>query len=101
MVHDSRSSLHLVECCQRQGRHGGNSAGGYYKVGQEMNDPILDRIAKLGDECTGTPGVLIVSCDSGAGFESLLPGVLSAILARKETRVDSRPGSSAVDLVAE
>jgi tubulin alpha len=74
-----------------------NSARGYYKVGTERKDPALDRIEKLGDECSGMQGFVIFGWfdgGTGAGFGSLPPGLLSANLTRREARVDSLPGSS-------
>jgi hypothetical protein len=80
-----------------------NNVGSYSKVDKEMNDLTLGRIGKLDDECAGMQGFVIFGsfggC-TGVGFGSLFLEFLSAILVRKEARVDNLPGSSAVGLAA-
>ena len=52
-----------------------NYARGHYTVGKEIIDQVVDRVRKLGDQCTGLQGFLIFHSfggGTGSGFTSLL-----------------------------
>jgi tubulin alpha len=52
-----------------------NYARGYYTVGKEIVDHVLDRVRRLADQCTGLQGFMIFHAfggGSGSGFTSLL-----------------------------
>ncbi|XP_013857828.1 tubulin alpha chain [Austrofundulus limnaeus] len=52
-----------------------NYARGHYTIGKEIIDPVLDRIRKLADQCTGLQGFLVfhsLGGGTGSGFTSLL-----------------------------
>ena len=52
-----------------------NFARGYYTIGKQIIDLVLDRIRKIADDCTGLQGFLIfnsVAGGTGSGFGSLL-----------------------------
>ncbi|XP_029472709.1 tubulin alpha-3 chain-like isoform X2 [Rhinatrema bivittatum] len=52
-----------------------NYARGHYTVGKEMADPVLDRIRKMADQCSGLQGFLVFNSfggGTGSGFTSLL-----------------------------
>jgi tubulin alpha len=52
-----------------------NFARGYYTIGKEMLDRVLDRLRKVADNCSGLQGFMIFnSCGggTGSGFGSLL-----------------------------
>jgi tubulin alpha len=63
-----------------------NYARGHYTTGKELVDPVLDRIRKLADNCTGLQGFLIFHATgggTGSGFGSLLLERLSVDYGRK------------------
>lgn len=65
---------------------GNNYARGYYTVGKEIVDLVLDRIRKLADNCTGLQGFFIYHSSAGgtgSGFGSLLLERLSMDYGRK------------------
>merc|ERR1719276_775086 len=63
-----------------------NYARGFYTVGKEVIDNVMDRIRKLADQCTGLQGFLIFHSfggGTGAGFTSLLSERLSVDYGKK------------------
>ncbi|KAL3249384.1 hypothetical protein MRX96_056042 [Rhipicephalus microplus] len=63
-----------------------NYAQGHYTIGKQIVDPVLDRIRKLADQCTGLQGFLIFrsfGCGTGSGFTSLLMERLSVEYGKK------------------
>ena len=63
-----------------------NYARGHYTVGKEQIDPVLDRIRKLADQCTGLQGFLVFHSfggGTGSGFTSLLLERLSIDFGKK------------------
>ena len=57
-----------------------NYSRGYYTVGKEMVDQVLDRIRKLADDCDGLSGFIFYRSfggGTGSGFSSLLMERLS------------------------
>ncbi|XP_037627967.1 tubulin alpha chain-like [Sebastes umbrosus] len=63
-----------------------NYARGYYSVGREIIDLVLDRIRKLSDQCTGLQGFLVFrgfGGGTGSGFTSLLMERLSVDYGKK------------------
>ncbi|KAB0403605.1 hypothetical protein E2I00_009688, partial [Balaenoptera physalus] len=64
----------------RQGRCASNYARGHYTIGKEITGPVLDRIRKLADQCTGLQGFLVFHSfgrGTDSGFTSLLMERLS------------------------
>jgi len=63
-----------------------NYARGHYTVGKEIIDPVLDRIRKLADNCTGLQGFLVFHSfggGTGSGFGALLLERLSVDYGKK------------------
>jgi len=63
-----------------------NFARGHFTVGKEMVEPVLDRIRKLADQCSGLQGFLVfhsVGGGTGSGFGSLLLERLSVDYGKK------------------
>uniref|UniRef100_A0A4X2KWH3 Tubulin alpha chain n=1 Tax=Vombatus ursinus TaxID=29139 RepID=A0A4X2KWH3_VOMUR len=63
-----------------------NYACGHYTIGKEIIDPVLDRIRKLSDQCTGLQGFLVFHSfggGTGSGFTSLLMERLSVDYGKK------------------
>jgi len=63
-----------------------NYARGYYIIGKEIVDIVLDRIRKLSDQCTSIQGFLIFCSfggGTGSGFTSLLMDRLSLEYGKK------------------
>uniref|UniRef100_A0A8C6A5G3 Tubulin alpha chain n=1 Tax=Marmota marmota marmota TaxID=9994 RepID=A0A8C6A5G3_MARMA len=63
-----------------------NCARGHYTIGKEIIDPVLDRILKLSDQCTGLQGFLVFHSfggGTGSGFTSLLMEQLSVDYGKK------------------
>ncbi|KAF6116775.1 tubulin alpha 4a [Phyllostomus discolor] len=63
-----------------------NYARGHYTIGKEIIDPVLDRIRKLSDQCTGLQGFLVFHSfggGTGSGFTSLLMERLSVDYGKK------------------
>jgi len=63
-----------------------NYARGHYTVGKEIIDPVLDRIRRMADNCTGLQGFLIFHSfggGTGSGFTSLLMERLSVDYGKK------------------
>nr|CAD7424937.1 unnamed protein product [Timema monikensis] len=63
-----------------------NYARGHYTIGNKIVEPVLDRIRKLSDQCTGLQGFLIFPsfCGGiGSGFTSLLMERLSVDYGKK------------------
>ncbi|XP_060848068.1 tubulin alpha chain-like [Rhopalosiphum padi] len=65
-----------------------NYARGYYIIGKEIVNIVLDRIRKLSDQCTSIQGFLIFcsfggGTGSGSGFTSLLMDRLSLEYGKK------------------
>ncbi|KAM4697420.1 tubulin alpha chain-like [Rhinophrynus dorsalis] len=63
-----------------------NYARGYYTIGKEIIDLVLDKIRKMTDQCTGLQGFLIfhsLGGGTGSGFTSLLMERLSAEYGKK------------------
>uniref|UniRef100_A0A8C6M054 Tubulin alpha chain n=1 Tax=Nothobranchius furzeri TaxID=105023 RepID=A0A8C6M054_NOTFU len=63
-----------------------NCARGYYTIGKEIIDLVLDRIRKLADQCTGLQGFLLFHSfggGTGSGFTSLLMEHLSVDYGKK------------------
>ncbi|XP_055521687.1 tubulin alpha-8 chain-like [Leucoraja erinacea] len=63
-----------------------NYARGCYTVGIGMIEPVLDRIRKLADQCTGLQGFLVFHSfggGTGSGFTSLLMKRLTADYGKK------------------
>merc|ERR1719209_99788 len=63
-----------------------NYARGHYTIGKEIVDPVLDRLRKLAEQCTGLQGFLIFHSfggGSGSGFTSLLMERLSVDYGKK------------------
>ena len=65
-----------------------NYVRGYYTVGKEIVDLVLNRIRKLADNCTGLLGFLVFHLfrsDTGSGFTLLLMERLSVDYGKKST----------------
>uniref|UniRef100_A0A3Q2CIK8 Tubulin alpha chain n=1 Tax=Cyprinodon variegatus TaxID=28743 RepID=A0A3Q2CIK8_CYPVA len=63
-----------------------NYARGHYTIGKELVEPVMDRIRKLCDQCTGLQGFLIFHSfggGTGSGFTSLLMERLSIDYGKK------------------
>merc|ERR1739846_76492 len=63
-----------------------NYARGHYTIGKEIVDPVLNRIRKLADNCTGLQGFLVFHSfggGTGSGFTSLLMERLSVDYGKK------------------
>ncbi|KAE9556733.1 hypothetical protein FO519_000139 [Halicephalobus sp. NKZ332] len=63
-----------------------NYARGHYTVGKELIDPVLDRVRRIADNCTGLQGFLIFHSfggGTGSGFTSLLMERLSVDYGKK------------------
>jgi len=63
-----------------------NYSRGYYTVGKEMVDQVLDRIRKLADDCEGLSGFIFYRSfggGTGSGFSSLLMERLSVDYGKK------------------
>jgi len=63
-----------------------NYARGHYTVGKEIVEPVLDRLRKLSEQCTGLQGFLIFHSfggGTGSGFGSLLMERLSVDFGKK------------------
>ncbi|XP_042565874.1 tubulin alpha-8 chain-like isoform X1 [Clupea harengus] len=63
-----------------------NFARGHYTIGKEIVDPVMDRIRKMADQCTGLQGFLIFRSfggGTGSGFASLLMERLSVDYGKK------------------
>jgi tubulin alpha len=63
-----------------------NYARGHYTVGKEIIDPVLDRIRRIADNCTGLQGFLVFHSfggGTGSGFTSLLMERLSVDYGKK------------------
>ncbi|KAI9312503.1 Tubulin/FtsZ [Dichotomocladium elegans] len=63
-----------------------NYARGYYTVGREMIDGVLDKVRKLADKCAGLQGFLLFHSyggGTGAGFGALLLERLAADYGKK------------------
>lgn len=63
-----------------------NYARGHYTVGKELIDPVLDRVRKLADNCSGLQGFLLFHSfggGTGSGFGALLMERLSAEYGKK------------------
>ncbi|GCC17287.1 hypothetical protein chiPu_0017511, partial [Chiloscyllium punctatum] len=63
-----------------------NYARGHYTIGKELIDPVLARLNKLADQCTGLQGFLVFHSfggGTGSGFTSLLMERLSVDYGKK------------------
>ncbi|EHB05909.1 Tubulin alpha-1C chain, partial [Heterocephalus glaber] len=63
-----------------------NYARGHYTIGREIIDPVLERIRKLADQCSGLQGFLVFRSfggGTGSGFTSLLMEQLSVDYGKK------------------
>ncbi|KAH7713861.1 alpha-tubulin [Aphelenchoides avenae] len=63
-----------------------NYARGHYTVGKEIVDPVLDRVRRIADNCSGLQGFLIFHSfggGTGSGFTSLLMERLSVDYGKK------------------
>ena len=63
-----------------------NYARGHYTVGKEIIEPVIDRLRKLSEQCTGLQGFLIFHSfggGTGSGFSSLLMERLSVEYGKK------------------
>ena len=63
-----------------------NYARGHYTVGKESIEPVLDRVRKLTEQCTGLQGFLAFHSfggGTGSGFTSLLLERLSVDYGKK------------------
>uniref|UniRef100_A0A7M6DNA9 Tubulin alpha chain n=2 Tax=Clytia hemisphaerica TaxID=252671 RepID=A0A7M6DNA9_9CNID len=63
-----------------------NYARGHYTIGREVIDPVLDRIRKLVDQCSGLQGFLLFHSfggGTGSGFSALLMERLSVEYGKK------------------
>lgn len=63
-----------------------NYARGHYTVGKELIEPVLDRVRKLADNCSGLQGFLMFHSfggGTGSGFGALLMERLSAEYGKK------------------
>ncbi|RXM29479.1 Tubulin alpha chain [Acipenser ruthenus] len=63
-----------------------NYARGHYTIGKETIDPVMDRIRKIADQCTGLQGFLVFHSfggGTGSGFTSLLMERLSVDYGKK------------------
>ena len=78
-----------------------NYVRGYYTVGKEIVDLVLNRIRKLADNCTGLLGFLVFHLfrsDTGSGFTLLLMERLSVDYGKK-SMLDCCGGFLQLDLV--
>ncbi|GAB5588429.1 Tubulin alpha-1C chain [Umbelopsis nana] len=63
-----------------------NYARGHYTIGKELIDPVMDRIRRLADNCTGLQGFLVFHSfggGTGSGFGALLMERLSIDYGKK------------------
>ncbi|KAK0416879.1 hypothetical protein QR680_012732 [Steinernema hermaphroditum] len=63
-----------------------NYARGHYTIGKELIDPVLDRIRRMSENCTGLQGFLVFHSfggGTGSGFTSLLMERLSVDYGKK------------------
>ncbi|XP_072019284.1 tubulin alpha chain-like [Amphiura filiformis] len=63
-----------------------NYARGHYTIGREQIDTVLDRITRLGEQCSGLQGFLVFHSfggGTGSGFTSLLMERLSVDFGKK------------------
>ncbi|KAJ9049736.1 alpha-tubulin [Entomophthora muscae] len=63
-----------------------NYARGHYTIGKEMVDPVMERIRKLADNCSGLQGFLVFHSfggGTGSGFGALLLERLSTDFGKK------------------
>jgi tubulin alpha len=63
-----------------------NYARGHYTVGKELIEPVLDRVRKLADNCSGLQGFLLFHSfggGTGSGFGALLMERLSSEYGKK------------------
>ncbi|KAI0921634.1 Tubulin beta chain [Taiwanofungus camphoratus] len=63
-----------------------NYARGHYTVGKDLIDPVMDRLRKLADNCSGLQGVFVFHSfggGTGSGFGSLLLERLSTDYGKK------------------
>ena len=63
-----------------------NYARGFYTIGKEIVDLVMDRIRKMADACTGLQGFLVFHSfggGTGSGFTSLLMERLSVDYGKK------------------
>lgn len=61
-------------------------ARGHYTVGKDLIDPVMDRLRKLADNCSGLQGVFVFHSfggGTGSGFGSLLLERLSTDYGKK------------------
>ena len=61
-------------------------ARGHYTVGKELIDPVMDKLRRLADNCTGLQGFFVFHFfggESGTGFGALLLERLSADYGKK------------------
>lgn len=63
-----------------------NYARGHYTIGRELIEPVLERIRKLSEQCSGLQGFLIFHSfggGTGSGFGSLMMERLSLDYGKK------------------
>ena len=63
-----------LECKVDESRRGAD-ARGHYTVGKELIDPVMDKIRRLADNCTGLQGFFVFHSfggGTGSGFGALL-----------------------------
>jgi tubulin alpha len=64
-----------------------NYARGHYTIGRDFIEPVMDRVRKLADNCSGLQGFLIfhsIGGGTGSGFGSLLMEHISMEFAKKD-----------------
>ncbi|XP_067843117.1 tubulin alpha-4A chain-like isoform X2 [Heptranchias perlo] len=81
-----RQLFHPEQLITGQEDAANNYARGHYTIGKELIDPVLDRLRKLSDQCTGLQGFLVFHSfggGTGSGFTSLLMERLSVDYGKK------------------
>jgi len=81
-----RSLFHPEQMITGKEDAANNYARGFYTVGKEVIENVMDRIRKLADQCTGLQGFLIFHSfggGTGSGFTSLLSERLSVDYGKK------------------
>jgi len=81
-----RSLFHPEQMISGKEDAANNYARGFYTVGKEVIEQVMERVRKLADQCTGLQGFLIFHSfggGTGSGFTSLLSERLSVDYGKK------------------
>ncbi|KAK6995930.1 Tubulin/FtsZ, GTPase domain-containing protein [Favolaschia claudopus] len=81
-----RSLFHLETMITGKEGAANNYARGHYAVGKELIDPVLDKVRRLSDDCSGLQGFFVFHSfggGTGSGFGALLLERLSTDYGKK------------------